>query len=266
MAGRRSWYRLATSAITSLLRSPTPAADRCSLTRRSTLRRPVPGAERFAASDRQRHDDYCRCRDRINRQIGDAFADGDVKTTYSDLKPQPNGALLATSDPIHVTALHMTSSNSPAWRITPGMSVYGKRTNVVRAPKIDFDSRTARWLLMATPRIGVEPCLCSKPQDGKLTPVDVTADKLTYTDAERRPAIPEMCWPRATEPLPRSRSMSISKPATRRSNRPRRQSSQPAMPGYRRPQQDRSHGRYRNGGRHGTKPARSGRPACLHGR
>ena len=46
---------------------------------------------------------------RMNRQTGDGFADDDVKTTYSDLKPQPNGALLATSDPIHVTAQHMTA-------------------------------------------------------------------------------------------------------------------------------------------------------------
>src|SRR5208283_1255353 len=49
----------------------------------------------------------------INRQTAEAFADGDVKTTYSDLKPQPNGALLAASDPVHVTALHMTSRQQP---------------------------------------------------------------------------------------------------------------------------------------------------------
>ena len=36
---------------------------------------------------------------RMNRATGDAFADGDVKSTYSDLKPQPDGALLASSDP-----------------------------------------------------------------------------------------------------------------------------------------------------------------------
>ena len=36
---------------------------------------------------------------RINRQTGDAFADDDVKTTYSDLKPQPDGALLAPPIP-----------------------------------------------------------------------------------------------------------------------------------------------------------------------
>ena len=41
---------------------------------------------------------------RVNRTTGDAFADGDVKSTYSDLKAQPDGALLASSDPIHVTS------------------------------------------------------------------------------------------------------------------------------------------------------------------
>src|SRR5262249_30774357 len=40
---------------------------------------------------------------KMNRQSGEGVADGDVKTTYSDLKPQPDGALLATSDPIPVT-------------------------------------------------------------------------------------------------------------------------------------------------------------------
>jgi len=32
---------------------------------------------------------------RMNRATGDAFAEGNVKSTYSDLKPQPDGALLA---------------------------------------------------------------------------------------------------------------------------------------------------------------------------
>ena len=41
---------------------------------------------------------------RLNRATGDAFAEGDVKSTYSDLKPQPSGALLSSSSPIHVTA------------------------------------------------------------------------------------------------------------------------------------------------------------------
>jgi lipopolysaccharide export system protein LptA len=48
---------------------------------------------------------------RINRGSGDAFADGDVKSTYNELKEQPNGALLASASPIHVTAANMTAHN-----------------------------------------------------------------------------------------------------------------------------------------------------------
>ncbi len=41
---------------------------------------------------------------RINRTTGDAVAEGGVKSTYSDLKPQPGGGMLSSSDPIHVTS------------------------------------------------------------------------------------------------------------------------------------------------------------------
>ena len=46
---------------------------------------------------------------RLLRRSGEAFAQGNVKTTYSELKLQPNGALLATADPIHVTAQAMNA-------------------------------------------------------------------------------------------------------------------------------------------------------------
>ena len=77
---------------------------------------------------------------RINRQTGDGFADNDVKTTYSDLKPQPNGALLANSDPIHVTAQHMTGQKQPGVAHYTGNVRLWQTDNVVRAPKIDFDN------------------------------------------------------------------------------------------------------------------------------
>src|SRR5262249_44964114 len=57
---------------------------------------------------------------RLNRATGIGTATGEVKTTYSDLKPQPDGALLASSDPIHVTAQNMTAHNSPSTAIYNG--------------------------------------------------------------------------------------------------------------------------------------------------
>src|SRR5204863_443700 len=51
---------------------------------------------------------------RLNRATGEGFAEGDVKTTYNELKPQPGGALLASSDPIHVTAQSMIAHSNSA--------------------------------------------------------------------------------------------------------------------------------------------------------
>ena len=76
---------------------------------------------------------------RLNRATGDAFADGDVKSTYSDLKAQPNGALLAASDPIHVTARTMTAHSSPAVALYTGEARLWQDANVIQAPSIEFD-------------------------------------------------------------------------------------------------------------------------------
>ena len=69
---------------------------------------------------------------RLNRATGDAFAEGDVKSTYSDLKAQPNGALLASSDPIHVTARTMTAHSSPAVALYTGEARLWQDANVIR--------------------------------------------------------------------------------------------------------------------------------------
>jgi len=123
---------------------------------------------------------------RINRQTGDGFADKDVKTTYSDLKPQPNGALLANSDPIHVTAQHMAGQKQPGLAHYTGNVRLWQTDNVVRAPKIDFDHDKRSIVAESDPAQTVSSLFVQQGQDGKLTPVDVTSDKLTYVDEERR--------------------------------------------------------------------------------
>ena len=123
---------------------------------------------------------------RLNRQTGEAFADGSVKTTYSDLQPQPNGALLAQSDPVHVTAMHMTSKQQPGIAHYAGNVRLWQTNNVVRAPVIDFDNANRTIIAYADTAQSVSSLFVQQAQDGKLTPVDVTADKLTYVDSERR--------------------------------------------------------------------------------
>jgi len=123
---------------------------------------------------------------RINRQSGDGFADNDVKTTYSELKPQPNGALLANSDPIHVTAQHMTGQKQPGVAHYTGNVRLWQADNVVRAPKIDFDNEKRSIVAESDRAETVSSLFVQQGQNGKLTPVDVSADRLTYVDEERR--------------------------------------------------------------------------------
>ncbi len=123
---------------------------------------------------------------RMNRESGDAYADGDVKTTYSELKPQPNGALLATSDPIHVTAEHMASRQQPSIAHYTGNVRLWQGANVVRAPKIDFDQDSRTMIAFGDQHQRVLSLFIQESADGKQTPTEVVADKLTYTDAERR--------------------------------------------------------------------------------
>jgi len=123
---------------------------------------------------------------RLNRQSAEAFADGNVKTTYSDLKPQPDGALLASSDPIHVTAEHMNSRQQPSVAHYGGNVRLWQGANVVRAPRIDFDQSTRTVTAFGDGKHKVMSLFVQQSSDSKLTPTDVVSDKLTYTDAERR--------------------------------------------------------------------------------
>jgi lipopolysaccharide export system protein LptA len=83
---------------------------------------------------------------RINRATDDAFADEDVKSTYSELQEQPNGALLASASPIHVTSANMTAHNSPALALYQGNARLWQDANIVEAPSIQFD-RARRFLV-----------------------------------------------------------------------------------------------------------------------
>jgi lipopolysaccharide export system protein LptA len=76
---------------------------------------------------------------RINRETDEAFAEGNVKSTYSELKEQPDGALLASASPIHVTSATMTAHNSPAVALYQGNARLWQDANILQAPSIQFD-------------------------------------------------------------------------------------------------------------------------------
>jgi lipopolysaccharide export system protein LptA len=132
---------------------------------------------------------------RLNRATGDAFAEGNVKTTYSDLKPQPNGALLSSSSPIHVTARSMSVHGSSAIALYTGDARLWQDANVVEAQSIEFDrdhrsmvaigsdaSRIVSTVLV--PAKSTQTSTAEKSEAPAL--VAITSTRLTYTDAERK--------------------------------------------------------------------------------
>lgn len=121
----------------------------------------------------------------LYRKTESALAQGNVKTTYSDLKPQPNGALLASGDPIHVTGSSATASRSA------GVAKYTRarlwqESNIVEAPTITFDKAHRSLQAQADQTTRVTTVFVGTDKKGKSTPVHVTADKLTYVDSERK--------------------------------------------------------------------------------
>ncbi len=138
---------------------------------------------------------------RINRATTDALADGDVKSTYSELKEQPNGALLASSSPIHATARSMTAHNNSGVAVYTGNARLWQDANIVEAPSIEFDRNRRFVLAQGTSTQPVQTILtqtAKAEQPSQAAPqkaatkspgsglIVITAAKLTYTDAERK--------------------------------------------------------------------------------
>jgi lipopolysaccharide export system protein LptA len=143
---------------------------------------------------------------RINRTTNDAFADGDVKSTYSELKEQPDGALLASSSPIHVTAATMATRRSAATALYQGNARLWQDANVITAPSIQFDRDKRSLLAEGNLHQPVSTILVqvsdktdpeksptkneSKPKGRQKSDldevVDITSSRLTYADSERR--------------------------------------------------------------------------------
>jgi lipopolysaccharide export system protein LptA len=155
---------------------------------------------------------------RINRATGDALAQGDVKSTYSELKEQPDGALLASASPIHVTAQSMTAHSTPGTALYSGNARLWQDANIIEAPTIQFDrdrrfvtaqgtsAQPVQTILIQTEKIQTEKIQADKaksgnsPQTEKIdgkppgktasragsSPISITAAKLTYADSERK--------------------------------------------------------------------------------
>jgi lipopolysaccharide export system protein LptA len=123
---------------------------------------------------------------RLDRLTSNAFADGDVKTTYSDLKPQAGGGLLASSSPIHVTARSMTVHGASATASYSGGVRLWQDANLVAAPSIDFDRDRRSIVAKGSATQSVSTSLVQLDKKGRVTPVSITSARLTYVDSDRR--------------------------------------------------------------------------------
>ena len=122
---------------------------------------------------------------RLNRATGDAIAEGNVKSTYSELKQHPDGALLASADPIHVTSQSMVAHRSTAVALYSGTARIWQNSNTVEAPNIQFN-RNDRSLVAYGNGPPVSTVIVEVDRTGRVTPVAITSSRLTYTDAERK--------------------------------------------------------------------------------
>jgi lipopolysaccharide export system protein LptA len=138
----------------------------------------------------------------INRATGDALADGDVKSTYSEMKEQPDGALLASSSPIHVTSHAMTAHSTPGIALYTGNARLWQDSNIIEAPSIQFD-RDRRFVTAqgtaaqpvktvivqpekkseAAPPAATPKKSAAADQSG---PIAITSQMISYTDSERK--------------------------------------------------------------------------------
>jgi lipopolysaccharide export system protein LptA len=146
---------------------------------------------------------------RINRATGDALAEDDVKSTYSELKEQPDGALLASSSPIHVTAHSMSAHSTPGIALYTGNARLWQDANIIEAPTIQFDRDRRFVTAQGTPAQPVQTILArsEKVQTQKVQTAAVTAEK---AGAEERAAGEKNRGKAAGEGAPRSASSPIS--------------------------------------------------------
>ena len=123
---------------------------------------------------------------RINRLTSDAFADGDVKTSYSGMKSQPGGALLSSSSPIHVTARTMAFHASSAIATYSGGVRLWQDASVISATAIDFDRDRRTVVARGSAVQPVFTTLVQADHKGRVLPITVTSASLTYSDKERQ--------------------------------------------------------------------------------
>lgn len=120
----------------------------------------------------------------LNRRNSSAVAQGNVKTTYIQ-RSQPGGAMLGSADPVHVTGAGMTASRAGGAARYASARLW-RGPDIVQAPTIVFDQAHRAIHAEGDASSQVSSVFVQTDKKGKITPVNVTSDKLDYVDADRK--------------------------------------------------------------------------------
>jgi lipopolysaccharide export system protein LptA len=124
---------------------------------------------------------------RFDRNSGDATAEGEVKTTYNQSQGGAvAGPMFSSSDPIHVTAASMLAHRSSSTARYTGGARLWQGANIVQAPVITFDRDRHDVTAQGSPDHLVSTVFVQGDSSGKVTPLNVIAKQLTYTDVLRK--------------------------------------------------------------------------------
>jgi lipopolysaccharide export system protein LptA len=126
---------------------------------------------------------------RINRVTGEAFAQGEIKSTYTapstSQATSSGGALLGSQAPVHVTASAMRLKTSPSSAVYTGSARLWQDANMIEAPEIEFDNAHRTVRAKGNTAFPATMTLVQNDKAGKSTPVRLSGMTLTYTDSDR---------------------------------------------------------------------------------
>ena len=123
---------------------------------------------------------------RLNRLTGTAFAEGDVKTTDTSPQKQAGTGILSSAKPVHVTAESMTATGNPAVAVYRGNVRLWQDARSVEAPSIEFHRDRRFVLAQGSADQRASTTLTQADKQGKVTPIAISADRLTYSDDARK--------------------------------------------------------------------------------
>ena len=122
----------------------------------------------------------------LNRVTSETVATGEVKTTYAEQKSQSSGAMLSSSQAVHVTAPQMVLKNTSGLARYSGGARLWQSGNVIQAPLIEFNRSDRTLTASGQDNRRVSTVFLQADKNGKQVPVEITADRLHYDDSQRK--------------------------------------------------------------------------------